>query len=90
MDTTITIKTSKNLREAAKKMAEELGLNLTAVINAYLKQFIRERKFTVSVDSMPSKRSLALWERISLEADAGKGVSGPFTDVESLFRHLKI
>ncbi len=90
MDTTITIKTDKHLRQAAKDMAEELGLNLTMVMNAFLKQFVRERRFSVSAEPMPSKRSLALWENISREADLGKGLSGPFTDAESLFKHLKI
>ena len=90
MDTTITIKTDKRLRQAAKDMADELGLNLTMVMNAFLKQFVRERKFSVSAEPMPSKRSIALWERISLEADKGKGISGPFTDAESVFKHLNI
>ena len=90
MNTTITIKTNKSLREAAKMMAEELGLSLTAVMNAYLKQFVRERKFSVSAEAMPSKRKLALWEQISREADEGRGIAGPFSDAESLFKHLKI
>jgi antitoxin component of RelBE/YafQ-DinJ toxin-antitoxin module len=90
MNTTLTIKTNSTLRDAAKKMADELGLNLTAVVNAYLRQFVRERKFSVSAEPAPTKRNLAIWERISREADRNKGISGPFSDAESLFKHLKI
>ena len=90
MDTTITIKTSKNLRRAAKEMAGELGISLTMVVNAYLRQFVKERKFSVSAAAMPTKRSLALWERVSLEMDRGKDSSGPFSNAEALLAHLKL
>ena len=90
MDTTITIKTNTNLRQEAKKLAEELGVTLTAIINAYLRQFVRERKFSVSATPMPTKSKIALWETISREMDEGKNSSGPFSDLDSLFEHLKI
>ncbi|MDE1975027.1 MAG: hypothetical protein KGI49_00750 [Patescibacteria group bacterium] len=90
MDTTLTIKTNGTLRQEAKKMAEELGLTLTAVVNAYLRQFVRERKFSVSATSTPTKRSLALWERISRDMDKGMDSSGPFSQASDLIAHLKI
>lgn len=90
MDTTITIKTNRKLRIEAKKLAEKLGLTLTAIINASLRQFVQERKFTVSEYEMPTKEKIALWEKISKEMDEGKNCSGPFSDLDSLFNHLKI
>jgi addiction module RelB/DinJ family antitoxin len=48
MDTTLTIKTNKGVRDAAKKTAKELGLPLTTVLNALLKQFVRDREITLS------------------------------------------
>jgi len=90
MNTTLTIKTNGALRKEAKDLAGELGVTLTAVVNAFLRQFVRERKFSVSAEPMPSKRKMAILEKISQEADRGRGVSGPFPDAESLFKHLKI
>ena len=90
MDTTITIKTNSALRNEAKKLAEKLGITLTAIINATLRQFVQERKFTVSEYEMPTKRKMALLEKISKEMDEGKNISGTFSDFESLFNHLKI
>ena len=90
MNTTLTIKTNSNLREAAKEMADELGLTLTAVVNGYLKQFVKERKFSVSASAMPTKRRLAIWERVSSEMDAGKRSSGPFSDATDIATHLKL
>jgi len=90
MDTTITIKTKTALRAEAKKLADQLGITLTTVINAYLRQFVQERKFSVSAEPMPTKRKMAILEKISKEMDEGKNISGVFTDVDDLFNHLKI
>ncbi len=90
MDTTITIKTNSSLRQEAKRIAEELGITLTAVVNAFLRQFVRERKFSVSASAMPTKRKIAILEKISREMDEGRGITGTFSDLDSLFNHLKI
>lgn len=39
--TTINIKADKDVKDRAQKLAYELGMPLSVVINAYLKQFIR-------------------------------------------------
>ena len=49
MDTTITIKTNKRLRDAAKRTALKLGIPLTTVVNAKLAEFVREGRFLVSL-----------------------------------------
>ena len=69
MSTTLLIKLDKGLREEAKRTAQELGIPLTTVVAAYLKQFVRERKITISLDPTPTKAKLALFERISREMD---------------------
>lgn len=89
MDTTITIKTNSNLRNEAKKLAEKLGITLTAIINATLRQFVQERKFTVSEYEMPTKKKMAFLEKISKEMDEGKNSAGPFSDIDSLMNYLK-
>lgn len=49
MKTIINIKADKEVKENAQKLAHELGLSLSSVINASLKQFIRSRKVEFSV-----------------------------------------
>ena len=63
--TTITIKTDKKLRDAAKRTAMKLGIPLTTVINAQLTQFVSEGRFEVSLAPRPEK--VREWERISEE-----------------------
>ena len=48
MDTTILIKTQKDLKLQAQELAEELGFSLTDVVNASLRQFIVNQGFTIS------------------------------------------
>ena len=48
MKTLINIKTDKEVKEGAQALAQELGLPLSVVVNAYLKDFIRNRGITIS------------------------------------------
>ncbi|KKW19727.1 MAG: hypothetical protein UY63_C0007G0011 [Parcubacteria group bacterium GW2011_GWA2_51_10] len=50
MNTTMTIKTSKDLRDGAKKTAKKLGIPLTTVVNAMLKQFVRDQMLILEVE----------------------------------------
>jgi len=48
MNTTLTIKTNKTLRDAAKKTAIELGVPLGTVLNALMRQFVRDKEIMLS------------------------------------------
>lgn len=63
--TTITIKTDKKLRDAAKRTATKLGIPLTTVMNAQLVQFVSEGRFAVSLIPRPEK--VREWEHVSRE-----------------------
>lgn len=49
MKTIINIKADKEVKENAQKIAHDLGLPLSGVINAFLKEFIRSRSISFSV-----------------------------------------
>lgn len=48
MDTTMLIKTKKNLKLQAQELASDLGFSLTDIINASLRQFIINQGMTIS------------------------------------------
>jgi addiction module RelB/DinJ family antitoxin len=52
--TVINFKTSLVVKSKAQAIAEELGLSLSAVINALLKQFVRTKSINVSLKVEPS------------------------------------
>lgn len=49
LNTTLTIKTPKKLRNEAKKVAKEMGLPLGTVINSLLRKFVTEKEIILSV-----------------------------------------
>jgi len=53
MDTTILIKTKKDIKLRAQDLAKDLGLSLTDVINASLRQFVINQGITIS--KMPTE-----------------------------------
>lgn len=86
MHTTFTVKTDKKLHKDAKKTAQKLGIPLTTIINAKLKEFVREQAITVSARPTPKPEKVVEWERISGEMD--KGDYKAFSNVEDLIEHL--
>lgn len=75
MNTTLTIKTPKKLRDAAKKTAGEIGVPLTTVVNAMLRQFVLDRRLVLEAECpFPSHTPNAETRRAIEEALEGKGL----------------
>jgi addiction module RelB/DinJ family antitoxin len=55
MKTIINIKVDKDVKEKAMKTAKDMGVPLSIIINAFLKQFIRYKNVTFTT-SEPSKK----------------------------------
>lgn len=53
MDTTILIKTKKDIKLQAQALAKDLGLSLADVLNASLRQFVINQGITIS--KMPTE-----------------------------------
>ena len=88
MKTVINVKVDKEVKEEAKKVGEELGLSLSAIVNAYLKQFVRNR--SISLSSAP-RMSVALEELLGgIERDIRekKNISGRFNSPEEAADYL--
>ena len=50
MNTTLTIKTPKKLRDDAKMTAQRIGVPLTTVVNSMLRQFVLDQEITFSAN----------------------------------------
>jgi len=48
MDTTLLVRTKKELKTKAKKLAGELGLSLADIVNVSLRQFVVNQGITIS------------------------------------------
>ena len=70
--TILNIKTDKKLKAEAKKVSEELGVPLSTVINAFLKQFVRDKEITLSANQYrPTPYLIGLIEEAKKEYEAG-------------------
>lgn len=51
----INIKTNPKVKAEFQKIADELGLSVSALINGYLKEIVRSKKVTFSLSEKPSR-----------------------------------
>jgi len=82
--TTILIKTDKAVKNAAKKAAEEIGIPLSTILNAYLRAFARECRVEFEVPHIPN----ATTRKAIADARAGRGLK-TFAKFEDLADYLR-
>jgi len=72
----INIKTQPEVKAKAQEIAKAIGVSLSSLLNAYLKQFIKTKTVTFSADDeIPNKHTLALMKQA--EKDYKKGNTSP-------------
>lgn len=88
MKTLINIKADNVVKVKAKKIAEDLGLSLSAVINAYLKQFIRNKSVYFSATPSMSPEFEKLLGAIENDIKKGGNISAKFSDAKTIKKYL--
>jgi antitoxin component of RelBE/YafQ-DinJ toxin-antitoxin module len=80
------IKTNKDLKQKAQKLAKEMGLPLGTLVNNYLRSFIVDRQVVFNAP-IPNKKTQRAIDASRKEFKAGR-TPGPFTASEFI-SHLK-
>lgn len=88
MRTVIHFKTDREVKENAQKIALELGLNLSDVINASLRNFIRTREVYFSDIPRITPEFEKLLGKIDEDIKNRKNLIGPFTSSEEMDKYL--
>jgi len=88
MKTMINIKADKEVKENAQKLAKELGLSLSTVVNASLKQFIRTREVHFSAKHTMTPYLEGIVEEVMKDYKAGKNIAGPFSTAKEMDAYL--
>lgn len=83
----INIKTDPKLKAELKKVTQKLGLPLGTIINAYLRELVREQRVVFSAPPALNQRTKKLLEQIDRDIRKGKNVDGPFS-LDGALKHL--
>lgn len=86
--TVINIRTEAELKEEAKKIAGELGMSLSTVINVFLKQFVRRKGLSVSLKETPNDFLKERIRETKEEISEGK-ISPAFDNAKDAIEWLK-
>ena len=88
MKTVLNVKTDREIKRKAQKVAKELGVPLSIVVNTYLKAFIRDKEVLIS----NAPRMTPKLEEIITEAEAdykaGRNISPPLSTPEEIEDYL--
>ncbi len=88
MTTVLNVKIDDQLKKEAQAVAKTIGLPMSTVVAASLREFVRTRSITISdpprLKPEVEKQLLA----ISSEAKAGNNVSPAFTSLQDAFQWL--
>lgn len=83
-NTAIYVKTEIETKKEAQKVAKELGLSLSAVMNRLLKQFVKTKTLTFSAeDEIPNARTLAIMKQAEKNYKEGN-TSPKFDNAEDM------
>jgi antitoxin component of RelBE/YafQ-DinJ toxin-antitoxin module len=87
--TILNVKLSKSLKQDAQALADEIGVPLSTVVIANLKEFVRSRSLTVS--ALPRLKPAVEKELGEAIADyrAGKNISSTLQSAKAVTDHLK-
>lgn len=88
MKTTINIKADKEVKENAQKIAKDLGLTLSAIMNASLKEFIRNRSVSFSTIPKMTPYLESVLDEVEKDIKEGKNMAGPFSTAEEMDEYL--
>lgn len=88
MKTVIHIKADAEVKETAKRTAEELGLSLSAVMNAYLRQFIRSKEIHLSAIPRMTPELERLLADVEEDTAHGRNLSPAFSTAEEMDAYL--
>ena len=88
MNTVISVKLDKDVKEAAQEVAKSAGLTISTLVNSYLRQVAATRRIVIySPEPMTPKLEGLIAE---VEADLTENkLSKPFTTAEDFLADLK-
>ncbi len=89
MKTLISIKADKEIKEKAQKVAAQIGIPLSTLVNAYLREFVRTKRVDFSLERRRLRPEVERQIQKALDDfKRGKNIAGPFSTATEMDRYL--
>ena len=88
MNTVIHVKANKETKENAQKLAAELGLSLSDIVNASLRNFIRTREVYFSHIPKMTPELEKLLDKVEEDIKNKRNLVGPFSTAREMDEYL--
>jgi addiction module RelB/DinJ family antitoxin len=89
MKTVLNIKVDEDIKRAAQGLAEELGIPLSTVVNATLREFVASRQVTFSALPRLKPEIEALIPALERDIASGRNMSRTFEDGTAAADYLR-
>ena len=89
MKTLISIKIDRDTKTKAQMVAKDIGLPLSTLINAYLKQFVREKRVDFALPLRPNRKTAKFLDRSRADYNKGKNISPVFSNMKDAIAYLQ-
>lgn len=89
MKTIITLKTDKEVKRTAQRLAGDLGLSLSAVVNASLRQFIRDSGVHFSKIPVMTPELEKIISNREKDFQTGKNISPKLSTPKQVLAYLR-
>ena len=88
MNTVISVKLDKDIKESAQEVAKSAGLTISALINSYLRQVVATRRIELYAPEPMTPNLEKLIAEVEIELQSGK-VSKKFDNVDDFLTDLE-
>jgi len=88
MNTVISVRTNRDVKDAAQEIAKSTGISLSTLINSYLRQLIATRHIELYAPEPMTPKLEGLIAEVEAELESGT-VSKKFTNANDFLAELK-
>ncbi len=86
--TVISVKVDKETKKKAQVLAKDLGLPLSTIINANLREFVKSGEITFSIEPKIKPEVWKLLRKASADYGTGKNISPTFSSAKEAIDYL--
>ena len=84
----LNIKTDPEVKQQIQEFAAELGVPVSVIMNAQIKQMLRDRRIVLSTELEPTPYLEKIIREVEKDLKTGRNVSPSFSSAEDMFAHL--